>query len=183
MSVHKSERKESPFEARDHAIRLKKLIRELCYVRNFGYKIREGKTPRNWDEWSEQSKDRWKQKEAERLERLRRLDADFLARKRADIDRDLMTMMREIAGANCLIPQTAAEADERRIHQDRAIAACWWLKVDLQDVIDTVPIDKNWMTAVAPEIEREINLIGGWRKSDNAARKRLYAAEGRESKE
>lgn len=178
MGVREPQRKQKPFEARDHAVELKKKIRELSIIENFGYKVRESKEPRNFSTWSETSRERWREQEAKRLERLKYLDANFLAQKRAAVDADIMRMMYAIASANCLSPQNIAEADERRIHQDRAIAACEQLRVDLQDIMDTLPINKNWMTErIEPEIEKEIALLKGWRKSDNGMRANLYAEE------
>ena len=137
--VHKSERGESRFEVLDHAVILKNMIRELSILRNFGYKVRTSKTPKNFETWSETSKERWQQKEEERLKKLEWLDRHFLAEKRKSVDDDLMRMMHGISAANSIQrPTSMAEADERRIQQDRAIAACEDLRIDLQDIMDTV---------------------------------------------
>ena len=174
MSVHKNDRNESRFEVMDHAIVLKKMIRELSIVRNFGYKIRESKTPKNFEQWSEVSKERWKAKDAEKLEKLKILDREFLMEKRKIIDSDLTDLTHSIRSANAIkFPVSLAEADRRRNFQNDAIAACEHLIDDLQDIMDTLPIDKNWMTQVQPAIEREIMLIIAWRKSDNPKRRAL----------
>ena len=136
--VHKSERGESRFEVLDHAVILKNMIRELSILRNFGYKVRTSKTPKNFEAWSETSKERWQQKEEERLKKLEWLDRHFLTEKRKSVDDDLMRMMHGISAANSIQrPTSMAEADERRIQQDRAIAACEDLRIDLQDIMDT----------------------------------------------
>lgn len=169
--VHKSERGESKFEVLDHAIILKNMIRELSILRNFGYKVRTSKTPKNFETWSDASKERWKQKEEERLKKLEWLDRHFLVEKRRHVEDDLMRMMHGISAANAVQrPSFMAEADERRIQQDRAIAACEDLRIDLQDIMDTVPVNKNWMTHIEPDIAKEIVLLKGWRKSDNNIR-------------
>lgn len=176
--VHKSERGESKFEVLDHAIILKNMIRELSILRNFGYKVRTSKTPKNFETWSEASKERWKQKEEERLKKLEWLDRHFLVEKRRHVEDDLMRMMHGISAANAIQrPSSMTEADERRIQQDRAIAACEDLRVDLQDIMDTVPIDKNWMTHIEPEIVSQIALLKAWRKSDNDMRKAVREAD------
>lgn len=178
MSVHKNDRGESDFEVLDHAVVLKKKIRELSVIRNFGLKVRESKEPRNYDQWSEKSKADWKKKEADRLEKLKLLDSQFLAAKRRDIETDLREMIHGITKANSIkYPVNLAEADERRIWQDRAIAACECLRMDLQDIMDTLPLNKNWMTQIEPEIESEINLIKAWRKSDNPKRRAIREAD------
>lgn len=176
--VHKSERSESRFEVRDHAVMLKNKIRELSILRNFGYKARESKPPRNFDQWSEKSRERWKQQEEARLKKLEWLDKHFLMDARKSVEDDLRRMMHGISAANSIQrPSNMSEADERRIHQDRAIAACEDLRIDLQDIMDTVPIDKNWMTHIEPRIVSQINLLKAWRKSDNEKRRALREAD------
>ena len=176
--VHKSERGESRFEVKDHAVMLKNKIRELSILRNFGYKARESKPPRNFDQWSEKSRERWKQQEEARLKKLEWLDKHFLVEARKSVDDDLRRMMHGISAANSIQrPSNMAEADERRIHQDRAIAACEDLRIDLQDIMDTLPIDKNWMTHIEPEIASQIALLRAWRKSDNEMRRAIREAD------
>lgn len=172
--THKGDRKKSGFEVEDHATILKNNIRELSLARNFGLKVRESRMPRNFAQWSEVSRERWKEQERQRMERLKWLDEQFLVKARDWIDDDLRRMMHGISAANSIKnPSNMAEADERRIQQDRAIAACEDLRIDLQDIMDTLPIDKNWMTHVEPQIDKEIKLLRAWRKSDNEARRAI----------
>lgn len=178
--VHKADRGDSRFEVMDHAVILKNKLRELDIIRNFGYKVRESTTPRNFDQWSEQSRERWKKKEAARLEKLKQLDQDFLMQARHSVNDDIRRMMHEISAGNSIQrPSSMAEADERRIHQDRAIAACEDMRVDLQDIMDTLPIEKNWMTHIEPEIASQIALLKAWKKSDNEMRKAIREADMR----
>ena len=175
--VHKSERGESKFETFDHAVLLKRKIRELSILRNFGYKMRTSTIPRNFDQWSEASKEKWKIKEEERIKKLEWLDKVFLSEKRKAVDNDIMQIMYNISAANSIQrPINEVETDERRIHQDRAIAACENLRIDLMDIMDTVPVDKNWMTHIEPDIDSQIALIKAWRKSDNNMRKSIREA-------
>lgn len=172
--VHKADRGQSRFEVMDHAVVLKNKLRELSILRNFGYKVRESKPPRNFDQWSEKSRERWKQQEDARLKKLEWLDKHFLMDARKAVDDDIRRMMHGISAANSIKrPSSVAEADERRIHQDRAIAACEDMRIDLQDIMDTLPIDKNWMTHIEPEIASQIALLKAWRKSDNEMRRAI----------
>ena len=158
--VHKSERGKSRFEVMENALKLKRQLRELDYIRNWGLKIREARLPGNWDQWSTDSKAKWMHREADRIARLRALDSRFLSRKRETIEKLIEDMLNGIEGANSIQhPASMAEADERRIHQCRAIAACQQMLVHLQDIMDTVPIDKNWMTAIEPTIRAEVALL------------------------
>ena len=178
--VHKADRGESRFEVMDHAVVLKNKLRELSILRNFGYKARESKPPRNFDQWSEKSRERWKQQEEARLKKLEWLDKHFLMDARKAVDDDIRRMMHGISAANSIKrPSSMAEADERRIHQDRAIAACEDMRIDLQDIMDTLPIDKNWMTHIEPEIASQIALLKAWRKSDNEMRRAIREADAK----
>lgn len=176
--VHKADRNESSFMVMDHAVTLKNMVRELSILRNFGYKARESKIPRNFYEWSEVSRERWKEQEEARLKKLEWLDKHFLVEARKSIEDDIRRMLHGISAANSIKwPSSMTEADERRIHQDRAIAACEDLRVDLQDIMDTLPINKNWMTHIEPEIAAQISLIRAWRKSDNDMRRAIREAD------
>ena len=56
---------------------------------------------------------------------------------------------------------------ERRICQDKAIGLCYRLTHELQYAIETLPVDVNKYLRFAEMIQTEINLLKGWRKSDN----------------
>ena len=172
--VHKSERGESRFEVMENALKLKRQLRELDYIRNWGLKIREARLPGNWEQWSTDSKAKWVHREADRIARLRALDSRFLSRKRETIEKLIEDMLNGIEAANSIQhPGSMAEADERRLQQCRAIAACQQMLVHLQDIMDTVPIDKNWMTAIEPTIRAEVALLRAWKKSDNEKRREI----------
>ena len=56
---------------------------------------------------------------------------------------------------------------ERRVQQDLAIGQCYRLVQELQYAIETLPVDVNSFLRFGEDIQREIDLIKGWRKSDN----------------
>ncbi len=77
------------------------------------------------------------------------------------------TMLHNIISAYTLWPTCRAEIDERRLYQDRAIASCEALTVELElasQVLD-VPADKY--KQFIEMLSEEIGLLKGWRKSDN----------------
>lgn len=83
--VRGPDRAQSPFEVRDFAMfQLARQIHELDYLRHFGFKIRYAKLPKNWEEWSIDSRAGWMLREADRIDRLRKLDESYLedARRR-----------------------------------------------------------------------------------------------------
>lgn len=177
-NVHKNDRKPSKFEVMDHAVILKKMLRELSIDRNFGYKVRESREPKNFSAWSEKSKERWRAGEAARLKKLEYLDRAFLMDKRRQLDAEIMRLMYAISDANEIArPVCMRECDDRRANQNMAIKVCGRIRIILQDIMDTLPIDKNWMTQVEPAIEAEIALLKGWRKSDGPMRKAVMEAE------
>lgn len=57
--VLENERKETPFETRDNMLQVWKQLTELAF-RGYGLQKRKpSKTPKNFDEWSEDSKKRY----------------------------------------------------------------------------------------------------------------------------
>ena len=72
-----------------------------------------------------------------------------------------------------------AEAMERRICQDRAIAGCESLLQELQLAIDVLPIDAEKYMRYVDTIEKEIALLKGWRKADNKKNKSMGKMQGK----
>lgn len=177
--VRAPDRTESPFAVRDFAMfQLARQIHELDYIRNFGLKIRNAKIPKNWDQWSDDSKSAWMIREGDRIERLRKLDETYLADARRRVQRALDDLLWHIAKANRYRkPRTIEEANRRLLHQQEAAGACDALRIALQDIYGTIPCDKNWLTQIDPLIENEIALIEGWKKGDAEMRKNLYQLE------
>lgn len=79
----------------------------------------------------------------------------------------LREMMKHITRAYTIWATNLPEAYERRISQDRAIAACESLLKELELAIDILPVDAEKYMTYVDCIEREIALLKGWRKSDN----------------
>lgn len=176
--VHKSDRQESRFEVEAQAMELARQIRELDYIRNFGFKVRMAKTPHNWDVWSTDAKAAWMLREADRLDKLRMLDETYLHDMRRAVRADLRKLTSSIAAGNSYKrPKCIEEANKRLIHQDAAIEACNMLLTDLTDIKNTLPIDKNWLTQIAPLIDKELALLNGWKKGDVEMRRAVYKAE------
>lgn len=82
----------------------------------------------------------------------------------------LVNFMREASAemyiANSIFPTSEEEYYERRIHQNKAIAACTNVLEELQYIVDTLPVDVNKYTPYALLIEEEIKLLRTWRKSN-----------------
>jgi len=87
-----------------------------------------------------------------------------------DILRDLML---NITKAYTIWATCRAEADERRIAQDRAIACCESLLKELELAVEVLPIDAEKYMRYVDMVDREIALLKGWRKSDNKRHKSL----------
>ena len=96
---------------------------------------------------------------------------------RDNIWRLLTDMMTAITRAYTIFATSKAEADERRLCQDRAIACCESLLKELELAIDILPVDANKYKTQVKLITEEIMLLKGWRKSGNKKRKELEAQE------
>ena len=148
MGVVKAKRKESPMEVFHHAYRLRKDLTDVL-LRDFGM-VNTSVTDeqREYYQW-------------------------FIVNERNAITNILRSLVGNLTMANAIFPTTIAECDERRIYQDRALGNLAVLMQELQYVITTLPVNVNKYTNFVEPIRRETNLIKGWRKSDNAIRKKI----------
>lgn len=169
MSVLKAKRKASQFEVFHQLKKMRKEVTDLL-LRDFGYNL--DKATRNVEKtfggraYEELSPD-----EKVRYEKLMEKNIAFaewfIADERKVIVDCLRTITEEVYVANSIYPVYWDELVERRIHQDKAVGQCYRLTQELQYAIETLPVDVNKYLRFAEMIQTEINLLKGWRKSDN----------------
>lgn len=178
MSVLARKRKLSELKFYDNAIRLRRSMIYLL-MRDLGAK--RGVRDIKW-----MTKDMPPQ-DAELLlavaERngLKRFEADWpswvIEKLRDNIWALLTDMMTAITRAYTIFATSKAEADERRLNQDRAIACCESLLKELELAIDILPVDANKYKQQVKIITEEIMLLKGWRKAGNKKVKELEEQE------
>ena len=178
MSVLARKRKLSELKFYDNAIRLRRSMIYLL-MRDLGAK--RGVRDIKW-----MTKDMPPQ-DAELLlavaERngLKRFEADWpswvIEKLRDNIWTLLTDMMTAITRAYTIFATSKAEADERRLNQDRAIACCESLLKELELAIDILPVDANKYKTQVKIITEEIMLLKGWRKAGNKKVKELEEQE------
>ena len=169
MSVLKSKRKASQFEVFHHLYKVRKDITDLL-LRDFGYSYEKADKRllkqyggRKFPELTEAEQERYvKQKQ-----KMDAFDEWFIYDERQVIVDCLREITKEVFIANSIYPTYPEELIQRRIHQDEAIGQCYRLTQELQYAIETLPVDVNTYLQFGEEIQTEINLIKGWRKSDN----------------
>lgn len=182
MSVLARKRKLSELKFYDNAIRLRRSMVYLL-LRDLGAK--RGVRDIKW-----MTKDMPPQ-DAELLiavaERngLKRFESDWptwiIDKLRDNIWRLLTDMMTSITRAYTIFATNRAEADERRLNQDRAIACCESLLKELELAIDVLPVDANKYKSQVRLITEEIMLLKGWRKSGNKRMKEIEEQEAKAS--
>lgn len=169
MSVLKSKRKASQFEVFHHLYRLRKDITDLL-LRDFGYsfdKQEKNLGKRFGGRSYEALADYEKQQYMRLLERWTAFDDWFIKDQRQAIVDCLRDITKHVYIANSIYPTCREELAQRRLHQDEAVGQCYRLTQELQYAIETLPVDVNVYLRFADAIQTEINLIKGWRKSDN----------------
>lgn len=180
MSVIKSKRQESPFQVKDTFYHLRDRITELA-LNDFGYKpdkVKERLLKRyNGDLSTEERLHKYNAL----VKRQEAYNKWFMEEERKAIIDCLRDVMTEIFLANSIYPTSMDELMMRREHQDVAIGHCNRLKQELQYIIRTLPVDMNCYTDIALEIEREIKLLKGWRKSDNKFKNKFLEPEKEEN--
>lgn len=169
MSVLKSKRKASQFEVFHHLYKMRKEITNLL-LRDFGYsnekankrlvKLFGGK---NYTELTVTEQDRYTRLK----QKYSSFDEWFIFDERQVIIDCLREITKEVFVANSIYPTCIEELTQRRLHQDEAIGQCYRLTQELQYAIETLPVDVNTYLRFGEMIQTEINLIKGWRKSDN----------------
>ena len=169
MSVLKSKRKQSQFEVFHHLYKTRKEITDLL-LRDFGYDLEKAIRKvqgyfggRSYNELSLDERIRYDKL----IQRRKAFDNWFINDERQVIVECLREITKEVHIANSIYPTCMEELIERRLHQDRAIGQCYRLTQELQYAIETLPVDVNKYLRFADLIQTEINLIKGWRKSDN----------------
>lgn len=169
MSVLKAKRKSSQFEVFHHLYKTRKEITDLL-LRDFGYDLERaekrvakmfGNKP--YEELSPEEKVRYDKLKAKN----EAFDTWFIEDERKCVVDCLREITKEVFMANSIYPTVMEELVERRLCQDRAVGQCYRLTQELQYAIETLPVDVNKYLRFADMIQTEINLIKGWRKSDN----------------
>lgn len=172
MSVLKNKRKASQFEVFHHLYKMRRDITELL-LRDFGYSYEKsdkrllkrfnGRGYADLTEAEQLQYDRLKQ-------RWEAFDDWFIYDERQVIVDCLREITKHVFIANSIYPTCEEEYIQRRLHQDEAIGQCYRLTQELQYAIETLPVDVNTYLQFGEAIQTEINLIKGWRKTDNKFR-------------
>lgn len=169
MSVLKAKRKSSQFEVFHHFYKTRKEITDLL-LRDFGYDLERAEKRvaklfggKPYEELTPEEKVRYDKLKAKN----EAFDNWFIEDERKCIVDCLREITKEVFTANSIYPTVMEELVERRLCQDRAIGQCYRLTQELQYAIETLPVDVNKYLCFADMIQTEINLIKGWRKSDN----------------
>ena len=169
MSVLKSKRKPSQFEVFHHLTKLRQEITDLL-LRDFGYSYEKAEkrlnhrfSNRPYEDLTDQEKIAYDKLR----ERNTAFDEWFIKDERQVIVDCLREIIKEVYIANSIYPTCYEELVQRRLHQDEAIGQCYRLTQELQYAIETLPVDVNIFLRFGESIQKEVNLIKGWRKSDN----------------
>lgn len=169
MSVLKSKRKASQFEVFHHFYKMRKEVTDLL-LRDFGYDYNRAENKvakmfggRSYTELTPEEKSRYDRL----MEKNRAFDEWFIEDERKVIVDCLRSIGENVFLANSIYPTYMEELIERRLCQDKAIELCYRLTQELQYAIETLPVDVNKYLRFAEMIQAEINLLKGWRKSDN----------------
>lgn len=169
MSVLKSKRKPSQFEVFHHLYKLRRNITDLL-LRDFGYSFEKAEK-RLQKRFSGRAYEDLTDNEKAQYDRLKKrweaFDEWFVEDERKVIIDCLREITKHVFIANSIYPTCREELVQRRIHQDEALGQCYRLTQELQYAIETLPVDVNTYTQFGQAIQTEINLIKGWRKSDN----------------
>lgn len=169
MSVVKGKRKESQFEVFHHFYQMRKDITDLL-LRDFGYNSTKAEQRlerlfgnKSYEGLTDTEKVNYDRKKLKN----EAFEEWFILDRRSCVMDCIRNIQEYIFVANSIYPEYPEELVERRILQDKAIGQCYRLIQELQYTIETLPVDINKYLRFSDSIEKEINLLKGWRKSDN----------------
>lgn len=152
-----------------HFYKMRKEVTDLL-LRDFGYDYNRAENKvakmfggRSYTELTPEEKSRYDRL----MEKNRAFDEWFIEDERKVIVDCLRSIGENVFLANSIYPTYMEELIERRLCQDKAIGLCYRLTQELQYAIETLPVDVNKYLRFAEMIQTEINLLKGWRKSDN----------------
>ena len=177
MTILLNKRKLSYREVQHNALEMRRYITDLCF-RNFGYKKRKelNKLPKNFDIWSAESQDKWLAKEQERIDKRNQLDNWFLIEQKHIILLIVRNIVDTIAKIECLNPILKVDFEQTRKWQNESIGNCYALLQELQYVQETIPNEANWLLYVTDIIQKEIQLLKDWKKTDyHLKRNRVFS--------
>lgn len=99
----------------------------------------------------------------------------FVAFERNVIIKILQELIENITKANSIYPSKDFLREEyalRRQYQDRAICNCYTLYQELQYITACFGTDLNKFIPFLESVEKEVDLLKGWRQSDNSKKKK-----------
>ena len=175
MSVVKRKRNKSTFEVFHHLTKMRKDITDLL-LRDFGYdfdKFRKQLDRKFGNKSYEEMSDAQRIAYSKQLNRADEFNAWYIMQERSTIIECLHAINAHVYVANSIYPSKPEELTERRLHQDLAIGQCFRLVQELQYAIETLPVNVNVYLRFEEQIQKEINLIKGWRQSDNKFKKKF----------
>lgn len=153
MSVLLGDRKESKFEAITYSVKVHDMLIEFMQ-RGFGVKDLKHFVRMRYAYGKDDSAD---------FSKYSYLMQNFKTR----IDQLASLMTSNIRAANSTYPTTMHEYEVRRDYQNAAIVNCEQLIKELQRVVEVFDVDINLYSPYVKAINREIELIKGWRQRDN----------------
>lgn len=180
MSVLKNKRGLSDLEFYRNGIVLRKNLTELL-LRDFGIRNKIRKSVTMTKHMTEEDAATF-QNLVDKYECTNIIDEypDWLIDKmRNNILNLCYAMIMNITAANSIYPTNKSEYYDRRNYQNHAIGNCEQLLQELQYIISIIPVDANKFMPYTKMITKEIQLLKGWRKSDNRI---LKSIQGKQNK-
>lgn len=176
MSVVKSKRSKSRLEVIHSYYKLREQMTFVLF-NDFGYSRKKAAARISHKYFLNQPREDLAEAEKivydDMLDHSDRIFQEFVARERAYLTKLLQELGTHLVSANGIYMTIPEEAIERRLEQDKAVAACYSIVAEFNCVLRTLPVSASKYAEVSKLIKREIGLIKGWRQSDNRRRKQL----------
>lgn len=182
MSVSESKRSTSSFEVRDDVVKLSYKIIVLVYS-NFGIEVKEENSiVGNWckndnGEIEVSATVRSSRPDIDGTSLILEFERDstvylksyktwLISHYKEELWKYVQKLSYHIRVANTINPILVSEYEERRLHQDKAMACCLHLLDLLDQTKEILHVKLSKVDPIIDLLYTELNLIRGWRKSD-----------------
>lgn len=161
MAVNVSDRTLSKVEAIYQAVKVREALESLS-LRSFGVRSRNSILRRKYEQAIHL------EGRQETADEIIKMVSRTLFNLGSDIER-------ELCAADAIFPRTKRDFRLRREYQNKALSSCKMAKDELNQIADYFDVDISVFKESVLLLDKEINLIKAWRRSDN---KRFKALQG-----
>ena len=152
-------RKPTKYSSRDGILDIWNIVTELSQ-RYFGIKERKlPKEPSNFNQWSEESKEKWKKNNLEKIKKAMEWDWSFIVHESRIVDNICREIAYALDRATSMEINFLCDWQEQYDLYKKAIGTYHNLECELNHIASAIPSNKNFLTKLTDRIEEELKIL------------------------